>query len=710
MLIGEPVPADLQIQNNITLSAWVYLTSYPAAGSYYTVAGSENSSEDGIGLYIYGGGSTGSGRPAGSLDLDIGNGSSWYSAYTTSQIPLNQWVLVTAVASANQPDQFYLNGVLQPYLGQSGETIWNGTVAYNNTWFAIGQSVSSNWAFNGLMDEVQVYNTALTAAQIHGIYITGSAGMNPVTPAAVNGACGTANGQSFSTAPMDNLCSVGTASLVTGSGTSWSWACNGLYGGSNNSCSATETTASIPASDNVILSQVNWLFGYPNGGDLGGTVPAGSSFAVSSNGNIVYSTMWGNSIEMFNPNTDISTTLGTYTNAGGVTLDSSNNLYVGGQYSSTILKVPFVAGAYVSFPDPSGAGYTPPVNCTGGDTAACVVAPLSSISGIGTEALAFDSHGNLFLSTSNQGNNPPQPHAIYECTAACLLTGTPAPVLVFQEPTSATPVTSGQLYIGDLAIDPWGNLFFTDSNFINQFWNGSTFPNINSYSDLYELPATTAAGYGGVATGFAASPTVLYTYTPSALVHYNDLIDGVAVDANGTVYFATQNDGVFAFPNNGATPSKASVAASMYSVSNQGTNLLTLDGQGNAYVAANGTVLNPTGNAIGRVTINNLSAPTTTLGVPVTTSATLDPVTTILNDGNCATPETVGINSSTTEFSAVASTSCETILWTGSSSTGGSAFATTVTFTPSATGKRTATLTTTDSNGNSGTASVSGTD
>jgi hypothetical protein len=179
VLIGQPVPADLQIQNNITLSAWVYVTSYPASGSYYTIVGSESSSPVGIGLYIYGGCSNGCGRAAGSLDLDIGSGSSWYSAYTTSQLPLNQWVLVTAVASANQPDQFYFNGVLQPYLGQSGETIWNGTVSYNNTWFAIGQSVASNDPFTGLMDEIQVYNTALTAAQVQGIYNAGSVGVCP---------------------------------------------------------------------------------------------------------------------------------------------------------------------------------------------------------------------------------------------------------------------------------------------------------------------------------------------------------------------------------------------------------------------------------------------------------------------------------------------------------------------------------------------------
>jgi hypothetical protein len=180
VLIGQPVPADLQIQNNITMSAWVYLTSYPALNSYYTIAGSEyGSNHAGIGLYIYGGGNNGNGWPAGSIDFDIGNGSSWYTGFTTTQIPLNQWVLVTAVAAANQPDQIYYNGVLQPEMTPSGETIWNGTVSYSGSWFAIGQSVASNDPFSGLMDEVQVYNVALTAAQVQGIYNAGNAGVCP---------------------------------------------------------------------------------------------------------------------------------------------------------------------------------------------------------------------------------------------------------------------------------------------------------------------------------------------------------------------------------------------------------------------------------------------------------------------------------------------------------------------------------------------------
>ena len=52
----------------------------------------------------------------------------------------------------------------------------------------------------------------------------------------VNGACGSSNGASVSTAPTANLCTAGTASTVSGSGP-WAWSCAGSGGGSTASCS-----------------------------------------------------------------------------------------------------------------------------------------------------------------------------------------------------------------------------------------------------------------------------------------------------------------------------------------------------------------------------------------------------------------------------------------------------------------------------------------
>ncbi len=60
---------------------------------------------------------------------------------------------------------------------------------------------------------------------------------------AVNGACGSSNGASLTSAPTTNLCSVGTGSAVSGAGP-WSWNCAGSNGGATASCSATLNTSS----------------------------------------------------------------------------------------------------------------------------------------------------------------------------------------------------------------------------------------------------------------------------------------------------------------------------------------------------------------------------------------------------------------------------------------------------------------------------------
>jgi hypothetical protein len=68
-----------------------------------------------------------------------------------------------------------------------------------------------------------------------------------------NGACGSANGQTFSSAPTSGLCSAGTASpsSLSGSGP-WNWQCTGTNGGTTAYCSAnppTVITGSCGSSD-----------------------------------------------------------------------------------------------------------------------------------------------------------------------------------------------------------------------------------------------------------------------------------------------------------------------------------------------------------------------------------------------------------------------------------------------------------------------------
>ncbi len=186
VLIGQPVPTSLQIQGPITLSAWIYPTAYPTSNgtpsgsaTWGLIAGSEEGSNHSAAAILFDGNqNSGSDIPIGAIDFDLGDGSAWHSAYTTTQVPLNQWTLVTATATASNPMQIYFNGVAQPTVN-GGTTQYTGTVAYNGDWFAIGQDNQSNWPFNGLIDEVQVYSTALTATQIQAIYTAGDAGMCP---------------------------------------------------------------------------------------------------------------------------------------------------------------------------------------------------------------------------------------------------------------------------------------------------------------------------------------------------------------------------------------------------------------------------------------------------------------------------------------------------------------------------------------------------
>ena len=48
---------------------------------------------------------------------------------------------------------------------------------------------------------------------------------------AVNGACGTAKGQTFSVPPTANLCSAGTVTGLTNAGGALSWSCSSQDGG-----------------------------------------------------------------------------------------------------------------------------------------------------------------------------------------------------------------------------------------------------------------------------------------------------------------------------------------------------------------------------------------------------------------------------------------------------------------------------------------------
>jgi Chitobiase/beta-hexosaminidase C-terminal domain len=446
-------------------------------------------------------------------------------------------------------------------------------------------------------------------------------------------------------------------------------------------CAARAGAQSTPT---VVMSQVSELAALPSGGALTGGAPSGSSMAVDKSGNVIVSSTYGKEILEFQPGATSATVLGgpfTNFNPGGVALDPAGNLYLANTYNGTIIKIPVSNGTYAAIPEPTGST----AQCTGNDTAECAMPTSLPVSGV--VGMVFDSSGDLFVTSTNASTNP---NSIVECTSACLLTGTPAPAVLFSESTTATTEgSSSAIYnLGGIALDPWGDVFFTDS--LMDVTGGSSGESYGG--DVKELV------YSGSA--YSSTPVTLATLTDSSPGDYDNQLDGVAVDSNGTVYFATQYDGIFALPNNKGTVNTATI----YTMSTQGAKIMTTDGVGNFYV-----VTYVSGDAAVWVGIGNLKATASSVG----SSSTTTNITTVVNDQGCSASPSVNFtaaqgSSSTTEFSAATSGSCKGI--SNSITSAGSTFATTLTFTPAYGGTRTAVLTATETggSGSSATANVSG--
>jgi sugar lactone lactonase YvrE len=423
----------------------------------------------------------------------------------------------------------------------------------------------------------------------------------------------------------------------------------------------------------VLTSPVSWS-ALPAGGTFAQDSGAGSSFGVNPQGNALVSTSYGGFIELFNVSTATWTQLGPYGkygNTGGVTVDSAGNGYLGALYSGIVAKLPYNGGAYSTWAtEPTGAS-TAPANCTATSTALCTAFSISGIGGV--SSMIFDNKGNLFLADNDQGT----PWTIWECTAACLASNgtSPAPLKLFQEPVSTDQINLGQLYLGSLAVDPWGNLFFTDSLMLNQSNN----KNVSASSNLKELVYT--AG-----TGYASTPVTIQTLAPTSQSGYNDELDAVAVNAAGTIYYGGKYDGIYAIPN---TQTGGPNIAAQYVISNVQTSELAVDTAGDVYFL---------GPKIGEIQVNNVVVPSGQLFGAATSLA----ATVVDNINSCSKTANISIASSNSEFSGTATSSCTGISFGSGPLTtplpSASTYPATINFAATGTGAQAATLTLSDTN------------
>ena len=131
----------------MTLEAWVNPTTVTNAwrdviekgnDNYYLMGTTDHSSDAGAGGII---------------------GGSYGKAFTTSPLPTNTWSFL-ALTYDGATERLYLNGTNVASLAHTG------TITSSTNPLTLGSDPFYGQYFNGLIDNIRIYNTALSAAAI----------------------------------------------------------------------------------------------------------------------------------------------------------------------------------------------------------------------------------------------------------------------------------------------------------------------------------------------------------------------------------------------------------------------------------------------------------------------------------------------------------------------------------------------------------------
>lgn len=158
--------------NNYTYSAWVKLDSYPLTGSLGCILsvgtsrpGNSSGGDQFIGFFSQQLGRNGFGGYSYYLN------SAHYLAYVDSSMTLQKWYLVT-ITRSNNKFNLYVNCNL--IMTDSSENT-RLPIYGNNPMAHIGMRENNIHRFNGVIDEVRIYNRVLTSEEVLAIFLAESA-------------------------------------------------------------------------------------------------------------------------------------------------------------------------------------------------------------------------------------------------------------------------------------------------------------------------------------------------------------------------------------------------------------------------------------------------------------------------------------------------------------------------------------------------------
>ncbi len=150
---------DFSDENQFTISAWARPVSGDPNTTTIFARGATNSSAGNTVYSLEGGVNN-------DWNFNISDGSTEYTIDTTNgTFDYGEWQHVAGVWDG-ETQYIYLNGVLDKSSSRSGFNLWNGNEALDRE-TAVGRDERGNrYYFNGDLDDVRVYNQALSAAEI----------------------------------------------------------------------------------------------------------------------------------------------------------------------------------------------------------------------------------------------------------------------------------------------------------------------------------------------------------------------------------------------------------------------------------------------------------------------------------------------------------------------------------------------------------------
>jgi len=165
-------PDDLNFSGDTTISFWVKYTNQSSSFNFLI---DKSTSASGRQYALYLRNETGGTK---TFSFSTSGGTAVQNN-STGTISVNQWNHVAVVVDSGVTDgtKFYING--------SSETLGTHTITTNDSApFQLGKRYDTNYEFGGLMDEVAIFNSALSASNITSMYNSGVpadiSSLNPV--------------------------------------------------------------------------------------------------------------------------------------------------------------------------------------------------------------------------------------------------------------------------------------------------------------------------------------------------------------------------------------------------------------------------------------------------------------------------------------------------------------------------------------------------